>query len=228
MRIWFGWLMVSCAVVLVGSIVWTQRHHVAGAVPVEVFAPQAQTKTAEEEQAGQMVTVAGPMANYMARQSAGNVESLEPISRSTSYSGKPVPSDHVGDSPVGTSRALLHKTFSVAKAASLPFDLPPHASAAQLRGTYQSFMPHNVSQNGENSVEPASDVEFLLLNEQQYSDFLGGRRGDAVFAANGAREQDIDFSMPPTFGKPARYFLVFRNSAGRGRRTVKADFHIDF
>lgn len=96
MRMWFGWLMVSCAVVLVGSIVWTQRHHVAGAVPLG--APRVQTKTAEEEQASQMVTVAGPMANYMAQQNAGNVESPEPISRSTSYSGKPLPSDHVGDS----------------------------------------------------------------------------------------------------------------------------------
>lgn len=114
------------------------------------------------------------------------------------------------------------------KAASLPFDLPPHASAAQLRGTYHSFVPLSAAASAENGVEPASDVEFLLLNEQQYSDLLGGRRGDAVFSANGAREQDIDFSLPPTFDKPARYFLVFRNSAGRGRRTVKADFHIDF
>jgi len=67
------------------------------------------------------------------------------------------------------------------------------------------------------------------LNEEQFADFLNGRRGDAVFWASGARQQDIDFRMPPTFDQPVKYYLVFRNTAqDHGKRIVQADFHIDF
>jgi hypothetical protein len=35
--------------------------------------------------------------------------------------------------------------------------------------------------------------------------------------------------LPPTINQPAKYYLVFRNSAHEtGEKLVQADFHIDF
>jgi hypothetical protein len=230
MKTWFGWLMASCVLVLVGSYAWTHRRHIA--TPETVVA-ESQPKYAEQEQAGQMVIVTGPMADHMLHEKAGDVETLQPIAQSSSYksSGKPSASDHASDdTPVGTSKALLHKTFNVAGIVDLPFDLPAHASTAQLRGTYRSFLPHSgVQPAGERSDDRAADVEFLLLNEQQYADLLNGRPGDALFSADDTSNGEVNFSLPPTFVQPAKYYLVFRNSSrGGAKRVVQADFRIDF
>lgn len=146
-------------------------------------------------------------------------------------SQEPSASDHVSnDSPAGTSTTLLHKTFNVASIMDVPFELPAHASTPQLRGTYQSFFVHGgVKQASERFSDQSADVEFLLLNEQQHADLLNGRPGNALFSADAVSNGEVDFTMPPTFGKPAKYFLIFRNaSPSDGKKAVQADFRIDF
>lgn len=221
MNKWLVWLAALCIPVLAGSYAWTHRHHVPlvpAQIPVANPAPETRAAYAEEEQAQQMITVTGPLADYMTQRKPEKVETLQ----ATSY--KPTAADHVGDSPVGTSSALLHKTFGVASVVDLPFELPAHAANPQLRGTYRSFaqQARNVAADAE------AKVEFLVLSQQQYDDFLNGRPGDALFSADGAHDQDVNFSMPPTFGQPAKYYLVFRNSGGGGKKMVEADFRVDF
>ena len=146
-------------------------------------------------------------------------------------SHKPLASDHVSNtSPAGTSTTLLHKTFNVTSIVNVPFDLPAHASTPQLRGTYQSFpVQGNVKQASERFSDQSADVEFLVLNEQQYADLLNGRPGDALFSTDAASNGEVNFTMPPTFGQPMKYFLVFRNaSPSVGKKAVQADFRIDF
>lgn len=221
MKTWFGAPVAALFVVLVGSYAWIHRTHIA--VPATAEATDNLPKYDEQEQAKKMVTVTGPLADYMTRQSSGssNIETVQP----TSY--QLVPSDHVGDSPVGSSIVLLHKTFSMSAVADVPFQLPAHASTPQLRGTYRSYVQHRDGKVAD--VEGGENVEFVLVNEQQFADFVGGRPSDAMFSAESAPDQEIHVSLPPTFGKPVKYYLLFQNSSrATGKKVVQADFRIDF
>jgi len=207
---------MSLVFTFVASYAWTHRRHIALA---EEAAPQTEATYAEAREAQKMVTITGPMADYMSHQQPSSVETLQPISH------KPVASDHVGGSPVGTSEAILHSTFSVKNAVDLPFEIPAHAANAQLRGTYRSF----VQKNGAPSSDSTAEVEFLLFNEQQYADFLNGRPSDALFSADSAHEGEANCSLPPTLSHAAKYHLVFRNSSRtEGKKIVQADFRVDF
>jgi hypothetical protein len=226
MKEWYRWLIASLLLVLFCSFAWI--HMRRSAVPAVAAQPPQSPAYAEQEQARQMVTVTGPLADYISRRP--DVETLQPAAHPVSYSasGRPLADDHVhNDSPVGTSTSLLHRTFNVADIADLPFELPPHASTPNLRGTYQSFLPRS-GQTGVLSDDQA-EVEFLLLSETQYAELIHGRPVNPIFSVDAASNGEVDFTMPPTYGRPAKYFLVFRNSApDKGKKAVQADFRIDF
>lgn len=214
-----------CVLILVGSYTWDHRPHVT---PVSSEQASETRHSAEEDQAGQMVAVGGPMANLMAHLKPGDVETLQPIFLSVSHKPSLSASDYVSDeSPVGTSRALLHKTFNVANVVDLPFELPAHAATPKLAGTYRSFAPNGGAP--QDSDDHSADVEFLLLTERQYADLLNGSPGDTLFSADAVSNGEVDFTMPPTFAQPTKYYLVFRNAEPGGKkRAVQADFRIDF
>lgn len=215
-----NWLVMGCALMLAGSYAWTHRYQVA--IPAGPAAAQESEERPDsiEEEARKMVTVTGPLVEYMKRQKTAKSEKTQTPSYQLSAVNSAT--NHVGDSPVGT-RMLLRKTFGVATAVSLPFELPPHAANPQLRGVYRAFVPTPADDDTD------ADVEFLVLNNQQYEDFLNERPSDALFSADGAPEQEINFSLPPTRDQPVKYYLVFRNSfRSSGKKIVRAEFRIDF
>jgi hypothetical protein len=216
MKSLLGSLLGFCLVGLAGWYTWTHRQQmVATAVPAQVRS--AQPKSAEEQQAGKLITIAGPLADLVTGQNGDKSEESE-ASRDV------VHSDHVGGSPVGTSSPILHRTFKVAAAVDLPFQVPAHAANAQLHGTFHSFV-----QGTSAASDDAANVEFLLLDEQQYADFLGGRPGEALFATDEGHDGEVNFSLPLTLDRPATYYLVFRNSSpATGKKLVQADFRVDF
>jgi hypothetical protein len=208
---------------LVAFFLWV--HHRTVAAPVAPTATLPTTDPApddnqphypEQQQARDMVTIAGPLANYMSRAHGGARDAND------SDSEQAVASDHGTASPVGTGGPILQKTFQLAKAANLPFEIPPHAAIPKLHGTYHSF------QNAGSNDGEGADVEFLLVNQQQYSDLINQRPGDALFSADGAHNQEVNVTLPPTLNQPAKYYLVFRNSSNQGKVAVQADFRIDF
>jgi len=134
-----------------------------------------------------------------------------------------VPSDLIAPSPVGTGGVILHKTFSVATAATFSFLIPAHAATPQLHGRYRSFL----RQAGQSSEE-AADIAFLLLNEEQHADFLIGQPADVLFSVDASHDQEINFGLPPSQNHPAKFYLVFRNSPSEGKKIVQADFTVDF
>jgi hypothetical protein len=177
----------------------------------------------------------------MLRQKPGDVITLQPVSSSVmqsapqagSSSSVSVPRKRVGfdhaneDTPVGSSKTLLDKTFNVENIVNLPFDLPAHASTPNLRGNYRAFLTHNGHQ--QTLSDDDAMVEFMVLNQQQFIDLLDGRPVDAVFSADAASNGEVNFTMPPTFAQPAKYYIVFRNgSRATGKKVVQADFRIDF
>ncbi|MFY9680626.1 MAG: hypothetical protein WA424_00335 [Candidatus Sulfotelmatobacter sp.] len=138
---------------------------------------------------------------------------------------KPHPSDHVAPSPVGTSTAIVHKTFAVTSTVKFPFEVPPHAASPQLHGTYHSYAKNSGAQSGDED----GDVDLLLINEQQYADFLNGNPADAVYSVDSSHDQDVSLGLPATLDQPVRYYLVFRNGSSKaGKKVVQADFRVDF
>jgi hypothetical protein len=230
MKTMFGWLVVSFVLVLGGSYAWVHRNHVAEAVAAPPVAPPPATIPTDYEEAKaarQAAPIAGPLADYMSHDQSSLVQPLDPVqsapaARPASHSVSA--SDHVvAGSPVGTSREILHQTFGVAKAVSLAFEVPAHASNPQLRGTYQSFVKQ--ADGGSANAE----IEFLVLNEPQYADFVEGHAVEAVFSADDSDSQEVNTNLPPTIDKPAKYYLIFRNnSRAAGKKLVQADFRVDF
>jgi hypothetical protein len=94
-----------------------------------------------------------------------------------------------------------------------------------LRGNYKSF----VNQLGAQASDDSANVDFLLLNEDQYADFVHGHAGEALFSADASHDQDVNVSLPPSQDQPEKYYLVFRNSTGgAAKKLVQADFTLDF
>ncbi len=227
----FGLLTGICVVVLAGAVLWNLRTKVTipggtGQTMVAV-APQPAKSHVEsdtEAQAREMITLDGPLAGYMSAQSQAKADGQSATNSADASAGeRPLnPADRVGDSPVGTSTPLLKKTFTVAKAVDLPFEIPAHAASPQLKGTYRSFVQHG-------GTRDEADVEFLLMNQKQYEDLLNGHPVDAQFSAEGSHNQEVNTNMPPTLDQPVKYYLVFRNdSKGAGKVFVQADFRVDF
>lgn len=119
----------------------------------------------------------------------------------------------------------MRKTFSVVSAAKFPFEVPPHAASPQLKGSYRSF----VQQSGGQSSDEGADMDLLLMNDQQYADFLHGGTPDVIYSVDSSHDQDVSFGLPATMNQPAQYYLVFRTSSHRpGKTEVQADFRVDF
>jgi hypothetical protein len=229
MKRWLGRLAAICVLGLVGYYAWMHWHHVADVVASRSapIVEQPPPMYAEAREAQQIVGVSGPLADYVLRQKPAQVETVQLVQSAQPIAHKAAASAQTGESPVGTSNALLHQTFAVAGIVNLPFEVPAHASNPQLRGTYRSFLTGNLKHAGGQAGDAGADVEFLVLNERQYDDFLNGRQGEAVFSVEDAHDQEVNAGLPPTFDEAAKYYLVFRNNS-HAKRVVQADFRIDF
>ena len=128
-----GWMVTAFVLILVSSYMWTHRERTAAvAVPAAPHVTQGTpTEQTYEEvrDAQKAVTLAGPLANYMARQKPSDIETLDPIkaARTAQTVQTAAPAMHrtgarprVADSPVGTSSAMLHQTFGVAGIVNMP------------------------------------------------------------------------------------------------------------
>jgi hypothetical protein len=224
MKALFGLMATGLFLAFIGYVAWTHIHHDADSVelmagPVAKQAQEAEQQYAEAQDAQQSVSVAGPLSGYMKNESSAKAETIQSIEY------RPTPSDHVGGSVVGTSNTILQKTFGVAGAMQLPFQVPAHAYNPQLHGTFRSYL-----QGGKPEMNAdKANVEFLLLNDQEYNNLLSGRPSDSVFSAEDAHDQEVNANLPPTLDKPMTYHLVFRNTVHGGpKKLVQADFRIDY
>lgn len=220
-----AWLLVSIG--LLGGALYYRNH-----------AAQARLHTAEQSQDDEakpkanfqdqakdkMVKFAGPLAELFDKSESDGANAEDKLEKPVPLR-KPHPRDLIASSPVGTSTAIVHKTFSVSSAANFAFQVPPHAASPQLRGSYHSFVPASRDQTNDDP----GDVDLLLMNNEQYADYLKGQPADVVYSVDSSHDQDVSLGLPATLDQPAQYYLVFRNSSGsHSRKAVKADFRIDF
>jgi hypothetical protein len=215
-------ILVTAAFIGGGLYAW-QHFGQAPAAPVAreektgTEAHASETESAEAKMAREVVTFRGPLADYV------NQKPSEEAAPQTAPL-KPSPKDRIiEDSPVGTSRAILHKTFALKRVAHVRFEIPPHAMTPRFCGTFRSLV------GGETSHDDSANVDLLLLNEAQYADFAAGRNPDTLYVADTIHFRDINVDLSPSGDQPAHYYIVFRNPpGGADEKTVAADFRVDF
>jgi hypothetical protein len=136
-----------------------------------------------------------------------------------------LPMDRVAPAPADTTHTVLRKSFALTTSVNFPFDVPSHAAMPHLHGNYKSF----VRALGVQPNDDTANVDFLILNQDQYADFIQGHAGEAFFSAGASHDQGVNVTLPPTQGQPRKYYLVFRNSPGDvTKKAVQADFTLDF
>ena len=226
MRSLFGLLSAVLITIFLGYFTWIHMKQSADSVELQTgtVAHQASamaqharsaedTYTLKDEQESE--TLAGPLSSFV--KGVTKVEVVE-----AKY--KPPASDYVSDSVVGTTNKVLHQNFVVTGAVDVPFEVPAHAYSPQLHGTFRSFI-----QAGGALTTAPGDVDFLLLNDQQYSSLMSGHPGDAVFSADATHDQEVNANLPPTLNQTVKYHLIFRNvSPKTGKRIVQAQFEMNF
>jgi hypothetical protein len=222
MRAIFGFLVSTLTLIGLGYFTWVHLRHSADVTEIHPAAIAEQVKQAENTssdplEAAQPVTMAGPLATYMSKQGAVAVEKVKAVEY------KPTTSDHVGDSVVGSSIPILHDKFHISVIVDLPFKVPPHAATPKLHGTFRSFVPVS----GKPTSDTDADVEFHVLNDQEYSNFLGAKPSEALFSADATHDEEVNASLPPTLSQPVNYHIVFVNGS-RNKKGVEADFRLDF
>jgi hypothetical protein len=186
---------------------------------------QVETEYAEAQRAAGMepstessVTFAGPLATYMSKDGRVAVEKVDGMEY------KPTTADHVGDSVVGTSIPILHSKFHLSVIVDLPFEVPAHAATPKLRGNFRSFIPAGKTPTSDGNA----DVEFQVVNDQEFSNLLNHRPSEALFGAEATHNQEVNVTLPPTLDNPTRYHMVFLNGSPQTRKVLDADFRIDF
>ena len=214
-----AWLLVGAA--LVGGFSYYRNHP----FPLKAQATEQSQEEPKPEVQDPVPTntavgpVVSPLADWMAK-----VNPMQKTDEPT-RPWKAHPNDHIAPSPVGTGAAIVHKTFAVTSTAQFLFEVPPHAASPQLHGSYHSFARNSGLQSGDED----GDIDLLLMNDQQYSDFLSGRPADVVYSVDSSHDQDVSFGLPATQDRPVQYYLVFRNNpSSPGKKVVQADFRVDF
>jgi hypothetical protein len=166
-----------------------------------------------------MTTVVSPLASWMGK------DESEPPRLEHFAPSKPHPSDHIAGSPVGSTNTILRRTFAVSTLIKVPFEIPAHAATPHLHGTFRSF----VQQAGAQSGDDSANVDFLVLNQQQYTELVNGRPGEALFSADATHNQEVNLGLPFSGAEPQKYYLLFRNSSREeGKKIVEANFTVDF
>jgi hypothetical protein len=134
--------------------------------------------------------------------------------------------DHVVKTPALPPQRILHKMLTVQTYATADFEVPAHCLSPRLHGNFKSY---RYGDQGNRASDEAASIDLLLLDEQQYNDFMHGPGEATTRSVQAAFEQEIDWALGSTFDEPAKYHLVFNNSSRKPKiKFVDADFTLSF
>ncbi len=186
----------------------------------QVQSDEPDIKGATPEDPGPTATVISPLSILKGQAKASTIKPDEFIPQ------EPLLIDHRLDHPSLEPISVLHKVFSVNKYSQFAFVVPPHEGNARLRGTLRSFTKRGDPDSTSGSI---ADVDLMLLNDQEFQDFLHGQPQTATYELDSVHNEMVDWRVPTTHADPQTYHLVFSNS-GSGTKTkfVEADFSLKF
>lgn len=142
------------------------------------------------------------------------------------HKSEPSNTERLVKSNVPPPENILNKTFSVQKFESFDVQVPPHCLRPRLHGSFKSF---RYGEQGNRASDEAASVDVLLLDEQQFNNFVHGPGDATLRSAQNSYEQQIDWALPSSFENPQKYHLVFNNSTGKPKtKIVEADLTLSF
>jgi len=118
----------------------------------------------------------------------------------------------------------LHKSFAVVTSTNFDFQVPAHVAIPKFSGTFHAYLKD--AGTGKASDQPG-EVDFLLLNQDQYAAYQHGGAGDALDSASRSSAHGSSVILSPTFNDPQTYYVIFRNNS-RDSKIVETDFTADF
>ncbi len=215
-----------CALLIIGLVVWffgLQRNTLPQAKLLKTEpSPQEQVeepviKPATPEDPGPIATVIVPL-DVLKKQAASSATKPAPPQ-------EPLPIDHPISVDPGKPKHFLHNVFSVNHRAQFAFLVPAHQGNARVRGTFRSF----TKRNDPDSSDRNANVDVLLLNDEEFDQFLRGQPQSVTYELNSAHNQMVDWWIPATRADAKTYHLVFINSADNTKpKFVQADFTLTF
>ena len=174
-------------------------------------------KPATPEDPGPIATVIVPL-DVLKKQATSSAAKPAPTQ-------EPLPIDHPVSVDPGKPKHFLHSVFSVKHHAQFAFLVPAHQGNARVRGTFRSF----TKRNDADSSDRSANVDLLLLNDEEFDQFLHGQPQSVTYELNSAHNQMVDWWIPATRDDTKTYHLVFINFADDTKtKFVQADFTLTF
>jgi hypothetical protein len=132
--------------------------------------------------------------------------------------------DHVRN-PLKDPTARVHQRFAVETYRGFLFIVPPHTIHPQLHGTFRS----SIVGNGAVLTGRGANIQVLLLNQQEFSNFAQGHESAATFTNDPSDGGRIDWSLASPMFEAEKYYLIFRNSPNASStKIIDADFTLAF
>jgi hypothetical protein len=132
--------------------------------------------------------------------------------------------ERVAPTPADSTLTVMQKTFNLKGSATFPFEIPAHTAQPHLHGIFESSAGSGPGASSDNA-----NIDFLILNQEQQTDFANHRDSPALFSLEASHNQAVNFDLPPSMNQPVKYYLVFRNPGGsKDSKVVQANFRVDF
>jgi hypothetical protein len=116
-------------------------------------------------------------------------------------------SDLVLHTAGATEQVLLKQTFSVQKNKIFRFEIPARTNHPLIQGTFRSF----AGSNSAGAEKTKADVELMLMDEDQYQDFLKGKLEETVNTITPSSDAEVHWQLSTTLDTPQPYYFVFLN-----------------
>jgi len=218
-----AWMLVVVLLLLVSSSPrrYTAARPYPGDDQLEAVKPEEQEiRAATPEDPGPIATVVQPLAILKAQ---GKCAQSNPAATPAQ---KPLKIDHPLYAAAQQPKNFLHKVFQVSNRAQFMFLVPAHQGNTRLRGTFRSFTKRS---DPDSTSDRTAALDVLLLNEEEFNEFLHGPPRSVTYELDSANNQTVDWWVPTTYGESQTYHLVFSNSAGGAKiKFVEADFTVSF
>ena len=120
--------------------------------------------------------------------------------------------------------SILDKTFDLKTSEAFPFEVPPRSTQPHLHGIFESHLG-----NARGASTDAANIGLMVMNEQEQADLASNRATETLFSVEDSHSQSVNFDLPPSFGQPVKYYLIFKNSRdSKTSKVIKANFRVDF
>jgi len=224
----YVWLLICGALLLAGGCSKKQSPQVKR----QPVAEQPQEEEQEEpiqaatpEDPGPVATVVGPMTVWTRKAQSRPSQPADAALAADAARPEAHPNDHVALDGPAKPKNFLHAVFPVANYSQFVFVVPPHQTNPKLHGNFRSFTNPGDPDSSSNN---AANVDLMLLNEQEFDDFVHGRPGNATYELDSSHSQMVEYVVPSTRDQAREYHLVFQTSSGGTKIFVKANFTVSF